>query len=81
MAKRRSRAIFRKTNKIAAQKNAAFALMDTLVRNNTRYIFGYPGGAILPIYDELYFREQRNAIQHILTLCYKYAHVTKCNAS
>ena len=39
MAKRRSRAIFRKTNKIAAQKNAAFALMDTLVRNNTRYIF------------------------------------------
>lgn len=67
MAKRRSRAIFRKTNKIAAQKNAAFALMDTLVRNNTRYIFGYPGGAILPIYDELYFWEQRNAIQHILT--------------
>jgi len=41
--------------------------MDTLVRNGTKHIFGYPGGAILPIYDELYFWEQQNLIQHILT--------------
>ena len=32
----------------------AFALLDSLVRDETKFIFGYPGGAILPIYDELY---------------------------
>ena len=30
----------------------SFALLDSLVRNGTRHIFGYPGGAILPIYDD-----------------------------
>ena len=30
----------------------AFSLIDSLVRNGTKYIFGYTGGAILPIYDE-----------------------------
>jgi len=53
--------------KIRNNKTGAFALMDTLVRNGTKHIFGYPGGAILPIYDELYFWEQQNLIQHILT--------------
>lgn len=53
--------------KIRNDKTGAFALMDTLVRNGAKYIFGYPGGAILPIYDELYFWEQRNLINHILT--------------
>ena len=47
--------------------NGAYALLDTLVQNGTRYIFGYPGGAILPIYDELYFWEQQKLITHILT--------------
>ncbi len=56
-----------KTDRYEAKKTAAFALMDTLIRNNTRFIFGYPGGAILPIYDELYYWEERNAIKHILT--------------
>ena len=53
--------------KIYNQKTGAFALLDNLVRNGTRYIFGYPGGAILPIYDELYFWEKQNTIKHILT--------------
>lgn len=53
--------------KIYAKKTGAFALLDNLVRNGTHYIFGYPGGAILPIYDELYFWEKRNTIKHILT--------------
>lgn len=48
-------------------KTGAFALIDSLVRNGTKHIFGYPGGAILPIYDELYFWEKQNLIQHILT--------------
>nr|WCH58069.1 acetohydroxyacid synthetase large subunit [Cystoclonium purpureum f. stellatum] len=44
----------------------AFALMDSLVRHGVSYIFGYPGGAILPIYDELYHWEQKRKIKHIL---------------
>ena len=44
----------------------SFALIDGLVRNGVKYIFGYPGGAILPIYDELYHWEENNCIKHIL---------------
>nr|ARW69403.1 acetohydroxyacid synthetase large subunit [Polysiphonia sp.] len=44
----------------------AYALLDSLVRNGTTYIFGYPGGAILPIYDELYFWEEKKLVTHIL---------------
>lgn len=47
-------------------KTGAFALIDSLVRHGVFYIFGYPGGAILPIYDELYSWENKNLIQHIL---------------
>ena len=67
MSKRRSIIIRGTARNIKAKKTGAFALIDTLVRNNTKYIFGYPGGAILPIYDELFFWESRSAIQHILT--------------
>jgi acetolactate synthase I/II/III large subunit len=48
------------------QCTGAFALMDSLVRNGTTSIFGYPGGAILPIYDELYSWEENNLIKHYL---------------
>tara|TARA_B110000261_G_scaffold25549_1_gene27839 strand:+ start:32881 stop:34605 length:1725 start_codon:yes stop_codon:yes gene_type:complete len=44
----------------------AFALMDSLVRHSVKHIFGYPGGAILPIYDELYVWEKEGLIEHIL---------------
>jgi len=44
----------------------SFSLLDTLVRHNTKYIFGYAGGAILPIYDELYHWERSKCIRHIL---------------
>nr|YP_009392346.1 acetohydroxyacid synthetase large subunit [Osmundaria fimbriata]ARW60908.1 acetohydroxyacid synthetase large subunit [Osmundaria fimbriata] len=44
----------------------AFALLDSLVRNGTSYIFGYPGGAILPIYDELFRWENNSLVKHIL---------------
>nr|YP_009397101.1 acetohydroxyacid synthetase large subunit [Spyridia filamentosa]ARW66287.1 acetohydroxyacid synthetase large subunit [Spyridia filamentosa] len=45
----------------------AFALIDSLVRHNVSHIFGYPGGAILPIYDELYHWEKKGLITHILS--------------
>jgi acetolactate synthase I/II/III large subunit len=49
-----------------SKKTGAFALLDSLVRNGTKHIFGYPGGAILPIYDELYLWEEQSLICHIL---------------
>ena len=53
--------------KIIPQRcTGAFILMDSLVRHGVKHIFGYPGGAILPIYDELYRSEARGEIQHIL---------------
>ena len=44
----------------------AFALIDSLVRNGTKEIFGYPGGAILPIYDEMFLWEKNSLITHKL---------------
>lgn len=38
-------------------------LIQALARENVDIIFGYPGGAILPTYDEIY----RSGIRHILT--------------
>ena len=48
------------------QCTGAFALIDSLVRNGTTSLFGYPGGAILPIYDELYSWERHELIKHYL---------------
>nr|WP_269321717.1 biosynthetic-type acetolactate synthase large subunit [Planktothrix paucivesiculata] len=48
------------------QVSGAFALIDSLKRHGVKHIFGYPGGANLPIYDELYRAEQAGDLQHIL---------------
>jgi acetolactate synthase-1/2/3 large subunit len=40
------------------------ALMEALVVENVSTIFGYPGGAIMPIYDALY--DYTEKLQHIL---------------
>lgn len=40
--------------------------MDSLRRHGVKHVFGYPGGAILPIYDELYRTEAAGHLQHIL---------------
>jgi acetolactate synthase-1/2/3 large subunit len=47
-------------------RTGAYILLDSLVQNGVEHIFGYPGGAILPIYDELYHWEKLNLIKHIL---------------
>ncbi|MEH2347397.1 MAG: biosynthetic-type acetolactate synthase large subunit [Nostoc sp.] len=46
--------------------SGGFALIDSLHRHGVDYIFGYPGGAILPIYDDLYKVEATGVIKHIL---------------
>ena len=43
--------------------SGAAILCETLVRQGVEFVFGYPGGAVLPIYDEL-FSDDR--IRHIL---------------
>jgi acetolactate synthase-1/2/3 large subunit len=49
-----------------SSRTGAYILIDSLVQNGVEHIFGYPGGAILPIYDELYYWEKANLIKHIL---------------
>ncbi|MBL1230866.1 biosynthetic-type acetolactate synthase large subunit [Enterococcus sp. BWB1-3] len=44
-------------------KSGSKLLIDSLLRQNVEMIFGYPGGAVLPLYDALYDGE----IPHILT--------------
>jgi len=39
-------------------------LIETLIKNNVDTVFGYPGAAVLHIYDELF--KYRNKIRHIL---------------
>ncbi|MEB3295078.1 MAG: biosynthetic-type acetolactate synthase large subunit [Synechococcales bacterium] len=52
---------------VAVQRTTgAYALLDSLKRHGVQHIFGYPGGAILPIYDELYKFEERGDLQHFL---------------
>ncbi|MDR0464016.1 MAG: acetolactate synthase large subunit, partial [Treponema sp.] len=40
-------------------------LIEELVRNNVDTIFGYPGGAVLDIYDELFKNEAR--LRHVIS--------------
>ena len=40
-------------------------LIETLIEQGTDVVFGYPGGAVLNIYDELYLNSDR--IKHIIT--------------
>lgn len=55
----------RKTTTIAKEMSGAEAMIHCLLAENVDIIFGYPGGAIMPFYDELYkFQDQ---LQHILT--------------
>ena len=44
----------------------AFALIDSVRRQGVKHLFGYPGGAILPVYDEIYLAESRGEIKHYL---------------
>ncbi len=54
------------TTVIATRRTGAYALMDSLKRHGVKHIFGYPGGAILPIYDELYRCEANGELKHFL---------------
>src|SRR6204780_5058345 len=46
-----------------ATMSGAEVLLRALKEQGVEVIFGYPGGAVLPIYDAIF---QQNAIRHIL---------------
>ena len=45
--------------------NGAQLLIEKILENDVDVVFGYPGGAVLPIYDELYKNSRK--IKHIIT--------------
>ncbi|MGT2800785.1 acetolactate synthase large subunit [Streptococcus marmotae] len=44
-------------------RSGSYLILDTLKKLGVDTIFGYPGGAVLPLYDEIY---RFNGIQHVL---------------
>ena len=46
------------------KRSGAAIVIEALCRNSVETVFGYPGGAVLPIYDELYKNAHR--INHVL---------------
>ncbi len=46
-----------------SERSGAAILVECLVEQGVEFVFGYPGGAVLPIYDELFGDER---IRHIL---------------
>lgn len=44
--------------------SGSVAVLDALLNENVKTIFGYPGGAIMPIYDALY--DYNDRLEHIL---------------
>lgn len=50
--------------KTTTKVTGSVALLEGLIAEGTEVVFGYPGGAIMPIYDALYDYKER--LQHIL---------------
>ena len=48
---------------MSEERSGANILVESLVRQGVEFVFGYPGGAVLPIYDALFGDER---IRHIL---------------
>jgi len=45
------------------QMSGAAMIVRALIDHGVKHIFGYPGGAVLPIYDEIF---QQSDVEHIL---------------
>ena len=52
------------TQKYNQRNSGSVALLEILLAEKVKTIFGYPGGAIMPIYDALY--DYRDKVEHIL---------------
>src|SRR5260370_9323872 len=45
------------------QMTGAAMIVRALIDHGVKHLFGYPGGAVLPIYDEIF---QQSEVEHIL---------------
>ena len=50
---------------MVVQMNGARIVIETLIEQGVTDVFGYPGGQVVDLYDELYKASDR--IRHILT--------------
>ena len=62
-AELQSAAIAAEKNATAIEINGSDILVKALQAENVKYVWGYPGGAVLHIYDALY---KQDTIQHVL---------------
>lgn len=53
-----------KASGLVGSVSGSVAVLDALLNENVKTIFGYPGGAIMPIYDALY--DYNDRLDHIL---------------
>ena len=53
-----------KASGLVGSVSGSVAVLDALLNENVKTIFGYPGGAIMPIYDALY--DYNDRLEHIL---------------
>ena len=54
-----------KPAKVTERISGSEAVVRCLIAEDTKIIYGYPGGAIMPVYDELY--KYQDKIHHVLT--------------
>ncbi|MCK8523393.1 biosynthetic-type acetolactate synthase large subunit [Aquimarina sp. D1M17] len=60
-----TQAIKKKTNIVTERMTGAEAVIRCLLAEGVDLIYGYPGGAIMPVYDELY--KYQDKLHHVLT--------------
>ena len=51
----------------AKTRCGAAILLDTLIKNGVDTVFGFPGGQVIPLYDNLVEYEKTGRLRHILT--------------
>ena len=54
-----------KAAKVTERISGSEAIVRCLIAEDVKIIYGYPGGAIMPVYDELY--KYQDKIHHVLT--------------
>ncbi|TXD46799.1 biosynthetic-type acetolactate synthase large subunit [Polaribacter sp. IC073] len=54
-----------KTTKVTERISGSEAIVRCLIAEDVKIIYGYPGGAIMPVYDELY--KYQDKIHHVLS--------------
>ena len=53
------------STKVTERISGSEAIVRCLIEEEVKIIYGYPGGAIMPVYDELF--KYQDKIHHVLT--------------